>query len=376
MKYLNKEEKAFRREILSDIKSRCSIADIAANMAGLTLVRNGRSGRFLKSREFDSLVIDLKNNRFVYNRDHLMGDIFDFVKWYYNTSFDQAVEMIYNYYQEFDETEKVIFRYDPEKDAAYSTQGFVIPNQCLDEKGEPDNSAAIDYLLYERGISESVVNLLLKKNMLFQDEKENCVFIGYDEEMQPKFGCVRGTKGKFRGDCSGSSKFVGYNIEIDPQMSKYVLCESVIDGLSYLSLDPSKWDANIISASGCAAAFGTLKYALENRPNVKKNCTHIVLALDNDDAGNKCTKDIYLWLKKNYPDIKVDLFYYKNELKHQLVNQLGYDENTFNASLLDEVKDMNDLLHVIHRYEDIMKTQQAEETLQEDLEYIQEENAE
>jgi hypothetical protein len=47
----------------------------------------------------------------------------------------------------------------------------------------------------------------VKNKQLYEDERKNCVFVGYDEEKQPRFISLRGTGSKrFRKDLWGSDK--------------------------------------------------------------------------------------------------------------------------------------------------------------------------
>jgi hypothetical protein len=50
-----------------------------------------------------------------------------------------------------------------------------------------------DYLCVKRGISRSIVDELIQKEMIYQDKTGNIVFVGNDENNKPRFACVRGT---------------------------------------------------------------------------------------------------------------------------------------------------------------------------------------
>ena len=63
-----------------------------------------------------------------------------------------------------------------------------------------------DYLCNKRGIDKEIIDTLIQKEMLYEDKRGNIVFIGYDEHNKPRFACLRGTHGDFRGDCTGSDK--------------------------------------------------------------------------------------------------------------------------------------------------------------------------
>ena len=144
-----------------------------------------------------------------------------------------------------------------------------------------------DYLCKERGIYQRIVSALIHEEKLYEDRRGNVVFVGHDEDGEPRFASVRGTGGgdAFRGDCLGSSKRYGFHMTYS-QSERLYLYESPIDAMSHATLrcidmcDMGAWrHQNRLSLAGTTDA-AMPKY-LESRPYVKD----LVFCLDNDGVG-------------------------------------------------------------------------------------------
>ena len=79
-----------------------------------------------------------------------------------------------------------------------------------------------DYLCCKRGIDSDIVNTLLQDEKLYEDKRNNIVFVGYDEHNKPRFASLRGTYNNFRMDCAGSDKCYGFNMAYMPSERLYI----------------------------------------------------------------------------------------------------------------------------------------------------------
>lgn len=128
-------------------------------------------------------------------------------------------------------------------------------------------------------------NIAEKK--IYQDERNNVVFVGFDEQQQAKFACVRGTNTNvsYRGDCIGSDKRYAFSME-GTNKTKLFVFEAPIDLLSHATLTnqivnhPKAWT---VHSRVCLA--GTSDVALEQFLKTHPEIKELHFYLDNDPAG-------------------------------------------------------------------------------------------
>lgn len=133
----------------------------------------------------------------------------------------------------------------------------------------------------------SIVDRMIAENKLYQDSRNNCVFVGCDMSGVPRYAIKVGTNlnpnYKFKGEVKGSNKSFAPSPRYNPKAKDVAVFESVIDAMSYESMilgEPS----NTISLSG--VAFSKLSQYLKDTPQTR----HIVMMLDNDKVGIGTTK--------------------------------------------------------------------------------------
>ena len=121
--------------------------------------------------------------------------------------------------------------------------------------------------------------------MLYEDRRhQNCVFVGKDPSGQPRFACLRGTKGDFKQDVSGSDKRFSFFLPARvPDCPRLAVAESPIDALSLATLVKrygGDWrDSNYLSLGGTDKR--AMLQFLHDHPAVNQ----VSLCLDNDSAG-------------------------------------------------------------------------------------------
>ena len=158
---------------------------------------------------------------------------------------------------------------------------------------DKDNTAALAYLR-RRGICDSVLGFCIEHKILYQTDKhgyKNCVFVGKDSESVPRYACMRGCSGNFRGDTTGSQKMYGFSIPArDPENARVEVYEAPVDALSGASL-------RILAGRDWRTihylSLGGLNYdALDHFLNEHQTITTIHLCLDNDEPGRTFTKKL------------------------------------------------------------------------------------
>lgn len=164
--------------------------------------------------------------------------------------------------------------------------------------------------LKNRGIDMELIEFCLKTGRLYESaDYHNAVFVGRDQEDQPRYAALRGVGTDFIGEASGSDKHYSFSIPAEASCSEVHLFESAIDLLSYATmekLDGKNWrETYLLSLAGVyrpaqkleeSKIPSTLVRFLKEYPYVQT----IVFHLDNDRAGRLATKAIRTVLPKQY----------------------------------------------------------------------------
>lgn len=217
-----------------------------------------------------------------------------------------------------------------------------IPKVLLTEKEKIDrlllpkkalnNERVISYLC-GRGISKNIILECISKGFIYQEfPKNNVVFVGYDENNNPRYAGVRGTNSsRYMHDAYGSDKTYSFKLESINKNNKVHLFESAIDLLSYATLkelNNELWDEeNLLSLAGIykpsqdiinSKIPKTLTHYLKNNSYIDT----IILHLDNDEAGRLSTQAIINSLSESYKIIDEPPSYGK-DYNDYLCNKLG-----------------------------------------------------
>lgn len=162
---------------------------------------------------------------------------------------------------------------------------LVLPKRC-----EGKFSRAFAYLNKSRYIDSNIISQMMADKKIYQDERNNVVFVGYNEKNEAAFACIRGTNTQvqYRGDCEGSDKKYAFSINGTNSHGKLYVFEAPIDLLSHATMankitnNPNAWAAHSrISLAGTSDV--ALEHYLKSHPEVKE----IHFVLDNDKAGRE-----------------------------------------------------------------------------------------
>ncbi|MFT9495047.1 DUF3991 and toprim domain-containing protein [Anaerosolibacter sp.] len=182
-------------------------------------------------------------------------------------------------------------------DAIYTLLGVekcdlrIVPNRSeervefkLPEKNDTFKHI-IAYLIRSRGIDKEVVYDFINREKIYENKNRSCVFVGYDENKEPKYASVRSTNTTgetYRGDVKNSDKTFPFCYE--GTSNTVCVFEAPIDLMSYLSLlkyhEVHEFRHHMISLGGVADK--ALDYYLKLHPEIER----IVLCIDNDEAGH------------------------------------------------------------------------------------------
>jgi hypothetical protein len=159
------------------------------------------------------------------------------------------------------------------------------PRQFSLPKQNVHNDRVIDYLT-KRKIALAVITDCIQRGLLYEDTRHNCVFVGYDGKLTPRYAALRGTYGNFKREVSGSDKRYGFLLPpVNSDCQLVAVFESPIDALSHKTLCP-EYDCWRLSLGG--TALTALVQFLTLHPDIR----WIDVCTDNDDTGNACFERI------------------------------------------------------------------------------------
>ena len=213
---------------------------------------------------------------------------------------------------------------------SYEEQPLLLPQKS------PTTEVVFDYL-FGRGIDYEIINYCLEQGLIIESlPYHNAVFIGYDENKEPKYAAYRATnQSRIMGDCTGSKKQYSFRLTAE-NTGEVHLFECAIDLLSYatlMKLEGKDWrQFNLVSLAGVYSPKQkiedskvpvTLGRLLEKDKTIKR----IVLHLDNDIAGRKATKALQTILSDKY-EVFDDPPKYGKDVNDFLCKRLGIKDKT------------------------------------------------
>ena len=183
---------------------------------------------------------------------------------------------------------------------------FVTPAPVRDERKSlvlpernPTMNQVYAYLMGQRFITREVISFFAHKRTLYEDARyHNCVFVGLDEQGQPRHCHMRSTTSDFKLTVSGSD--AAYSFHHDGEDDLIFVFEAPIDLLAYLSLHPDNWQEHSYVAL-CSVSEKALLHRLEVNPNLRR----VILCLDNDTAGRSASERIGRQLRERGYAVKV-----------------------------------------------------------------------
>ncbi len=170
-----------------------------------------------------------------------------------------------------------------------------------------NNQRVLGYLT-GRGIDPDILTYCIKTQRLYEDENHNCVFVGFDGSGQAKYAMLRSSSptSVFLREAEGSDKRYAFALPFHQYADTLYLFESAIDLLSFATLRKDAWqDFNYLSLSGVyqpkkTIAETPLPAALAQHLHEYPYVRHIVLSLDNDEAGRLAAQMICALLPERY----------------------------------------------------------------------------
>lgn len=181
---------------------------------------------------------------------------------------------------------------------------FILP------KPNHNNDRAIDYLM-RRGIGAPLLRFCVNTGRLYEDERHNCCFVGFDPQGVPRYAMLRSSDptSTFLREVEGSDKRYSFSLPPQERSNTLYLFESAVDCLSFAELQRmggNDWKIdNYLSLSGVYQPRKELSETplpialvqfLQDNPHIN----HIALCLDHDDAGLRAAMAISALLPERY----------------------------------------------------------------------------
>ena len=171
-----------------------------------------------------------------------------------------------------------------------------------------ENNDRVYAYLTSRGLSIDLLRMCIDAELVYEDMRHNCVFVGFDRKKIPRYAMLRSSSpySTFLGEVSGSDK--RYSFSLSGSGETLYVFESAIDCLSFIELQRMKTDElkpdNYLSLSGVyrpgEGRRTELPAALQEYLSINEGIRHIALCLDNDEAGRSAALAICAALPDKY----------------------------------------------------------------------------
>ena len=276
---------------LDAIKSNIPITEYAA-MSGYSLKRVGRN--IFSLLEHDSCMIYTDRNDFMRFSTGKGGSIIDFIMEFEGLELKDAIAKAKQFAIDqgidlSDANESVVTTPKQKRESLSIDKDFPKPFE--------DNAKIIEYLTKVRGIDMKVVKEYINSGMLYEDSKNNCVFVNYENDV-PTYGFIRGTVADFKQEvaCESSSGFY-----YSRGSSVLVITEGIIDAMSHQCLSEVNYD--YLSVGGTQK--GIHRFDILATKGYLEGIEKVIVAFDNDDAGLKAGTALAQHIRDDYPGLKV-----------------------------------------------------------------------
>lgn len=257
-----------------------------------------RVGRYYSLQEHDSIRIDPNRNVFYRNSTGERGSVIDFVVAMRGISLGEAIKELDRDFGDIHQRSQKKENLPSDKNHSNTEHRLQLPEKAKTMKN------VFAYLTKTRCIDHKLVQEFVDRDMLYQDDRNNCVFVSRDKNNNAVFATVRGTNTYKRwvGDVSGCD--YSHSFFIDNGADKLVVAESVIDALSFMDVMNQRGNThlnyNYLALSGTGKAKEAIEYHLE-----KESYGEVLLALDSDTAGRKITAEMVSHINEIKPEINV-----------------------------------------------------------------------
>lgn len=197
-----------------------------------------------------------------------------------------------------------------EKTPVTHPKNIAKPKDFILPKRNEGNDIVRAYL-QRRGIDNKIIDYCINTKRLYEDKAfHNAVFVGFDENKEPKFASVRSTFTDYRVDVAGSDKRFSFFIPGNTNTDTVHLFEAVIDLLSYSTLNliqHKEWRSeDMLSLGGVYVLQENSELPLPLKQYLNTHpVKNIVLHFDNDEIGIAAAESLKMKLESHF-NVTVD----------------------------------------------------------------------
>ncbi len=224
---------------------------------------------------YNSQKITIRDNLWFHQYERVGGDAIDFVRRFYNKSFQDAMEYLLG-------NSCCAITHTQQEKKLNKSKEFILPPK------NDDMSRVLNYLNNKRGIDKEIIYSFVHEQMIYESKDfHNAIFIGFDKNGVARHSHKRGigTNSTYKGNVSGSVPEYSFHWHGE---SKYLfLFEAPIDMLSFISMNKKDWKKHSYAAS-CSVSDRVLFQCLKDNPNIQ----FVYLCFDNDNPGQEANMRI------------------------------------------------------------------------------------
>lgn len=257
---------------------RISTIDLLEKRYGFTFKQKGRG---YCCEQHDSLIINQDRRGWHWNSKGISGgDAISFLQKIENLTYPEALQSLIGGSTAYTQLPQTSVNVNKEQ-----KHPFVLP-----EKFEGAHKRLFAYLCKTRHLDRLIVTELRSSEQIYEDNRHNAVFVGYDANGKAVSAVKRGTNQnvKFRGEVTGSDKHNTFNMLTCPNSKRIYVFESPIECISHATMvnmqqgsDTAYKGQNRLSLNGLSDL--ALDEYLKNNPQIKE----IHLCLNNDFQAQK-----------------------------------------------------------------------------------------
>lgn len=236
-------------------------------------------GNVYRDKEHDSLIVFPHTDTYYRYSKEQGGNAFNLIMNTLDCNFNEALKFVRNNNIENSFEIKKL-----DEEIIEENKHLIFP------KRSENSNKIIDYLSNERKISKNIIFDLIKRKIIFEDDKHNLCFLGKNIEGEIKNILRRSIENKEFMTVKGSQKKYPFAIENNNNNSNIVVTEGELDCISMYQVYGKKYTYIALSS---IADLGLVNFIKER----DLNSITINLCLDRDSAGDLGTERVIKDLK-------------------------------------------------------------------------------
>lgn len=201
------------------------------------------------------------------------------------------------------------------------------------------------YLLKTRKLNLKIVQYCVDQKLMYQDQRCNCVFVGYDDSGKPASAFLRGSNeyAPFKMLVEGSRAEYGFTLS--GKNSRLFIFESPIDLLSYMTLKNTHNPLYFENREDHYLSCNGLKYLpILHYLSTHQKISQIVFGVDNDpvnEYGNRPGQDFMKSATQEIMEAFPDRFTISKQFIADLPRQKDWNQELVNLRKNQEHKKLN-----------------------------------